>query len=128
MLLLSRLFERAITIGRLRVIDAGGSVHTFGGSGGTSISVRLHDPALHWKLVARPRLYFGEAFMDGTLTIEEGSLDDVIDLFAVNMEAMPAGLTARLLNGSVTLFRRIHQYNPLGRARQNAAHHYDLSD
>jgi cyclopropane-fatty-acyl-phospholipid synthase len=37
-------------------------------------------------------------------------------------------LLARLLNGSVTLFRRIHQYNPLPRARQNVAHHYDLSD
>jgi cyclopropane-fatty-acyl-phospholipid synthase len=37
-------------------------------------------------------------------------------------------LLSRLLNGSVTLFRRIHQYNPLPRARQNVAHHYDLSD
>ena len=127
-MLLSRLFERTITIGRLRVIDAGGSLHTFDGSGGPSVTIRLHDPALHWKLVVRPRLYFGEAFMDGSLTIEEGSLYDLIDLLAVNLEAMPAGLPARLLNGSVTLFRRIHQYNPLPRARQNVAHHYDLSD
>ena len=78
-MLLSRLFERTITIGRLRVIDADGSLHTFGGSGGTSVAIRLHDPALHWKLVTRPRLYFGEAFMDGKLTVEEGSLYDLID-------------------------------------------------
>ncbi len=127
-MLLSRLLERAITIGRLRVIDAGGAFHIFGGSGGPSVTIRLHDPALHWKLAVRPRLYFGEAYMDGTLTMEEGSLYDLIDLFALNLEAMPAGLAARLLNGSVTLFRRIHQYNPLPRARQNVAHHYDLSD
>jgi cyclopropane-fatty-acyl-phospholipid synthase len=127
-MLLSRLFERTITIGRLRVIDAGGSLHTFGESGGPSVTIRLHDPALHWKLAVRPRLYFGEAFMDGKLTVEEGSLYDLIDLLAVNLEAMPAGLLSRLLNGSVTLFRRIHQYNPLPRARQNVAHHYDLSD
>ena len=127
-MLLSRLLERAITIGRLRVIDAGGSLHTFGGSGGPSVTIRLRDPALHWKLAVRPRLYFGEAYMDATLTIEEGSLYDLVDLLAVNLEAMPAGLTARLLNGSATLFRRIHQYNPLPRARQNVAHHYDLSD
>jgi cyclopropane-fatty-acyl-phospholipid synthase len=127
-MLLSRLFERFITIGRLRVIDAGGALHTFDGSGGPSVSIRLHDRALHWKLAVRPRLYFGEAFMDGKLTIEEGSLYDLVDLLAVNLEAMPAGLAARLLNGSVTLFRRIHQYNPLSRARQNVAHHYDLSD
>src|SRR3954447_15287410 len=127
-MLLSRLFERIITIGRLRIIDAGGSLHTFDGSGGPRVTIRLHDSSLHWKLAVRPRLYFGEAYMDGTLTIEEGSLYDLIDLFAVNLEAMPAGLLARLLNGSVTLFRRIHQYNPLARARQNVAHHYDLSD
>jgi cyclopropane-fatty-acyl-phospholipid synthase len=127
-MLLSRLFERFVTIGRLRVIDAGGSLHTFEGSDGPSVTIRLHDPALHWKLVARPRLYFGEAFMDGKMTVEEGSLYDLVDLLAVNLEAMPAGFTARLLNGSVTLFRRIHQYNPLPRARQNVAHHYDLSD
>jgi len=126
-MLLSRLFERIITTGRLRVIDAGGLLHTFG-SGGTTVTIRLHDPALHWKLAARPRLYFGEAFMDGKLTIEEGGLYDLIDLFAVNLEALPAGLTSQLLNGYLTLFRRLHQYNPLPRARQNVAHHYDLSD
>ena len=127
-MLASRLFERIITIGRLRVLDAGGKFHTFDGSPGASVTIRLHDPALHWKLFVRPRLYLGEAFMDGTLTVEEGSLYDLIDLLAVNLEAMPEGLLARLLNGSVTLLRRVHQYNPLPRARQNAAHHYDLSD
>jgi cyclopropane-fatty-acyl-phospholipid synthase len=127
-MLASRLFERIITIGRLRVLDAGGRFHTFDGSPGASVTIRLHDPALHWKLLIRPRLYLGEAYMDGALTVEEGSLYDLIDLLAVNLEAMPEGLLARLLNGSVTLLRRVHQYNPLQRARQNAAHHYDLSD
>jgi cyclopropane-fatty-acyl-phospholipid synthase len=127
-MLLSRLFERIITVGRLRVLDADGRFHTFDGSPGASVTIRLHDPALHWKLLVRPRIYLGEAFMDGTLTVEEGSLYDLIDLLAVNLEAMPEGLLARLLNGSVTLLRRVHQYNPLPRARRNAAHHYDLSD
>src|SRR5438067_11964422 len=126
-MLLSRLFERIVTIGRLRVIDAGGSVHIFEGSGAPRVTIRLHDPALHWKLAVRPRLYFGEAYMDGMLTVEEGSLYDLIDLFAVNLEAMPAGLLARLLNRSVPLFRRIHQYNPLPRHRQHVAHQSDLS-
>ena len=126
-MLLSRLLERIVKIGRLRIIDAGGLPHTFG-PGGASVTIRLHDPALHWKLAARPRLYFGEAFMDGKLTIEEGSLYDLVDLFAVNLEALPPGLTSRLLNGYITLFRQIHQYNPLPRARWNVAHHYDLSD
>ncbi len=127
-MLLTRLFERIITVGRLRVTDAGGRLHDIAGAPGPSVAIRLHDRALHWKLVARPRLYLPEAFTDGTLTIEEGSLYDLVDLLALNLEALPEGLLSRLLNGSFTFWRRVHQYNPLYRARQNVAHHYDLSD
>ena len=127
-MLLARLFERIIAVGRLRVVDAGGRSHTFAGSPGASVAIRLNDPALHWKLLVRPRLYLPEAFVDGTLTIEEGSLYDLIDLLAINLDALPEGLLGHLLNGSVTALRRLHQYNPVSRARQNAAHHYDLSD
>lgn len=127
-MLLARLLKRIITVGRLRVVDAGGTTHTFDGSPGGKAAIRLHDPALHWKLIFRPRLYLPDAFMNGALTIEEGNLYDLIDLLAVNLEVLPKGLVAHLLNGSATLLRRIHQYNPAARARHNAAHHYDLSD
>ncbi len=127
-MLLARLFERIITVGRLRIIDAGGASHRVAGAPGPSVAIRLHDRALHWKLVARPRLYLPEAFVDGTLTIEEGGLYDLVDLLTRNLEALPEGVLSRLLNGSLTLLRRVHQYNPRSRARHNAAHHYDLSD
>jgi cyclopropane-fatty-acyl-phospholipid synthase len=127
-MLLTRLFERIITAGRLRITDARGRSHDVTGTPGPSVAIRLHDPALHWKLVVRPRLYLPEAFMDGTLTIEDGSLYDLVDLLALNLEALPEGVLSRLFNGSFTFWRRVHQYNPLYRARQNVAHHYDLSD
>jgi cyclopropane-fatty-acyl-phospholipid synthase len=127
-MLLAHVLERIITVGRLRIVDARGGLYTFAGSPGGSVTIRLRDPALHWKLLIRPRLYLPKAYMDGTLAIEEGSLYDLLDLLTVNLEALPEGVLARLLNGSVTLLRRAHQYNPVVRARHNAAHHYDLSD
>ena len=127
-MLLARLLRRLITVGRLAVIDAGGGRHEFAGAPGGNVTMRLHNRALHWKLLFRPRLYLAEAFMDGSLTIEEGDLYDLIDLLAVNIEALPRGLLERFLNGSVTVLRRLHQYNPASRAQRNAAHHYDLSD
>jgi cyclopropane-fatty-acyl-phospholipid synthase len=127
-MLLRHLLGRLITIGRLRVVDGGGGVHDFAGLPGPIAAIRLHDRALHWKLLVRPRLYLPEAYMDGTLTIEEGNLYDLIDLFAANIEALPGGVLGGLLNGSATMLRRLHQYNPASRARRNAAHHYDLSD
>jgi cyclopropane-fatty-acyl-phospholipid synthase len=127
-MLLWHLLGRLITIGRLRVVDVGGGVHDFAGLPGPNATIRLHDRALRWKLLVRPRLYLPEAYMDGTLTIEEGNLYDLIDLFAANIEALPRGVLERVLNGSVTMLRRLHQHNPASRARRNAAHHYDLSD
>jgi cyclopropane-fatty-acyl-phospholipid synthase len=127
-MLLARLFERIITTGRLRLVDADGGIHEFLGRPGPSAAIRLHDPALHRKLIFRPRLYLPEAFVDGTLTLEEGSLFDLIDLLQLNIEVMPNGVLSRWLNGSYRLLRRLHQYNPYPRARRNVAHHYDLSD
>src|SRR5262245_27520476 len=84
-MLLAHLFERIISIGRLRVVDADGRSFAFEGSPGTSVAIRFHDPGLHWKLLVRPRLFLPEAYVDGTLTIEEGSLYDLIDLMSVNL-------------------------------------------
>jgi cyclopropane-fatty-acyl-phospholipid synthase len=127
-MLLAKILERIIKVGRLRVIDAHGGAHLFEGSPGGNVTIRLRHPLLHLKLIFRPRLYLAKAFMEGTLTIEEGSLYELIEFLAVNLDALPKGLVAHLLNGSATLLRRIHQYNPAPRARRNAAHHYDLSD
>ncbi|HEY1301703.1 MAG TPA: cyclopropane-fatty-acyl-phospholipid synthase family protein [Stellaceae bacterium] len=127
-MLLARLFDRLITVGRLHLTDADGRVHAFAGGPGPAVAIRLHDRALHRRLLLRPRLYLPEAYMEGSLTIEEGSLYDLVDLLSANLEALPRGGLERSLNGSHRLWRRLHQYNPLGRARRNAAHHYDLSD
>ncbi|HTV89519.1 MAG TPA: cyclopropane-fatty-acyl-phospholipid synthase family protein [Stellaceae bacterium] len=126
-MLLASVLARVIRTGRLGVIDATGRRYVFEGAPGPSAAVRLRDPALHWKLLARPRLFVGEAYMDGTLTIEEGSLYDLLDLLAANDAGLPEGPALRLARGAGRLVRRLHQYNPVIRARRNAAHHYDLS-
>ncbi|MGH7111217.1 MAG: class I SAM-dependent methyltransferase [Stellaceae bacterium] len=128
-MLLARLFEKLITIGRLTLVDAAGRTHALAGTApGPAVTIRLSDRTLHWKLLLRPRLYLPEAYMDGTLTLEEGSLYDLINLLEANLEALPRGFLTRRLDGAGTLLRRFHQHNPIARARRNAAHHYDLSD
>src|SRR6266851_135154 len=79
-MLLAPLIARFIGIGRLCVIDAAGERHVFEGTPGPSATIRLHDRSLHWKLPLRPRLFVPEAYMEGTLTIEEGSLYDFIEI------------------------------------------------
>src|SRR5579863_1836629 len=127
MLLMSAL-SQVIRVGRLGVIDANGRRHVFEGAPGPSAVVRLNDPTLHWKLLLRPRLCVPEAYMDGRLTIEEGSLYDFIDVLVSNDVASADSLPLRLGQAAGRLVRWLHQYNPVPRARRNVAHHYDLSD
>jgi cyclopropane-fatty-acyl-phospholipid synthase len=125
---LSHLLHHVVRRGSLRVIDAGGAMHTFSGDPGPQITIRLHTRALEWQLFLHPRLKLGEAFMNGTLTVEDASIYDFLDLMASNMAVAPANVLTPLYNGFGRAFRVFQQYNPLHRARRNVAHHYDLSD
>jgi cyclopropane-fatty-acyl-phospholipid synthase len=127
-MLLSYLLRRLVRRGTLDIIDAGGRTHRFAGEPGPSLTVRLHDRALEWKLFLNPRLYLGEAFMDGTLTVENAAIYDFLEFAAINMALAPKNLLTPLYEGFGRSFRVLQQFNPLSRSRQNVAHHYDLSD
>ena len=79
-MLLGRFLKQVLHVGQLTVIDAFGKSHLFGPGGPPAVTIRLHDRALHWKLFVRPELYTGEAYTDGTLTVEDASLYDFLDL------------------------------------------------
>jgi transposase-like protein len=86
MRLLSNLLEKVVKNGTLRLYDAAGRLRIFGGKlPGPVATVRIHQPGLETKLFLNPELRAGEAYMDGTLTVEEGStIHDFILLFSVN--------------------------------------------
>jgi cyclopropane-fatty-acyl-phospholipid synthase len=127
-MLLARLLSSHIRIGRLELTDAAGEHHVFAGSSEPSVTIRLHDPSLHWKLLVNARLRVPEAYMDGTLTIEKGGIYGLIELLVRN-EALLSGHPLLRLGAQLRrLSRRLHQYNPISRSRANVAHHYDLSD
>jgi len=128
-MLLARFLSRIVRIGRLGLIDASGRRHDFGGATpGPAATMRLHDKTLHWKLGVRPYLYLPEAYMDGTLTVEEGTLHDLLDLFAINGKFVDSLPVVRFNQCVQRFLRGLHQYNPAPRAQRNVAHHYDLSD
>lgn len=135
-MLLARLLKTVVRYGDLTVIDANGRAYRFGGAPITGIpsqfmpgpaTIRLHDRALHWTLALRPTLYAGEAYMDGSLTVEDGSLYDFMSIIIYNITRAPRGASFGLENRVNRGLRWLHQHNPLGKAEQNVAHHYDLS-
>ncbi|HEY6334263.1 MAG TPA: cyclopropane-fatty-acyl-phospholipid synthase family protein [Alphaproteobacteria bacterium] len=127
-MLLRHLLKRMIESGTLKVVDARGRTHLFGDGQAPFSTIRLHDPALHYKLFYNPSLYTGEAYMDGTLTIEEGDLYGFLEIVLYNlnrMERLPAQFKSSLMERPL---RPLRTFNPIERAKRNAAHHYDLSN
>jgi cyclopropane-fatty-acyl-phospholipid synthase len=129
MRLLAHLLNRFIRNGELRLIAADGSLHSFGGHGpGPAVTVRLHDRRLYTRLFLNPELHAGEAYMDGTLTFEDGSeVGDFMQLFAVNRGGLAAHPGQVLLRRLWRAAKGWHQNNRAATAAVNARHHYDLS-
>jgi len=126
-MLASYFFRHLITVGTLIVIDAVGKTHRFAGSAGPKVTLRLHDKTLHHRLLLNPYLAVGEGYMDGTLTVEDGTIYDALDLACRNAARLDNFPLQRLQDGLKRLLRTIHTYNPIERAQRNVAHHYDLS-
>jgi cyclopropane-fatty-acyl-phospholipid synthase len=123
--LLSLFLGRFIRRGSLRVTSAAGDTYTFGDGTGAPLAVRFTDAKAQRAVLLDPELRLGEAYMDGTFVLEQGSLADVLALL-MHQEQIAAptwALPARLLR---YLFRRLQQLNLRSRARHNVAHHYDL--
>jgi cyclopropane-fatty-acyl-phospholipid synthase len=130
MKLLSSLLKRFVTKGTMRIYDAEGKLHEFSGAVKEPvITVRIHDKSLYTSLFLSPDVRAGEAYMDGTLTFEDGT-DSLkfLEFFLLNRSGLRSHPLQKLLKKSRRKFKRIYQYNPVKRSRKNAAHHYDVSE
>jgi cyclopropane-fatty-acyl-phospholipid synthase len=126
-MLFATLLRRSTHHGDLTVIDADGHAHRFGDGQPPRSVIRLHDRKLHYQLFFNPWLRIGEAYMDGTLTCEDGTgIYDLVDVGMANQEGLDSYPWLVALNAINRAIRRLTQYNPISRAQQNVHHHYDL--
>ncbi|HEX5327280.1 MAG TPA: cyclopropane-fatty-acyl-phospholipid synthase family protein, partial [Acetobacteraceae bacterium] len=125
---LSHMLRSFVRVGTLTVIDADRNAHVFAGSSGPSVTMRLHDRALYYKLFRNPELHAGEAYMDGTMTFEDSTLRDFLVLFSLNRLALGSYPLQKLLRRVSRWLKRFQQANPIGGAAKNVAHHYDIGN
>lgn len=122
------ILKKLIRRGQLRLVDVDGSVMSLGsGTGGPHVTVKFHEKGLLFKLAKDFTLHFGEAYMDGRLSIDEGTIYDLLELFGINYQdspPMPWFVTGMVIDPII----RIGQvFNSLSASRKNVAHHYDLA-
>ena len=127
MRLLSKMMERFVKVGQLTIHDADGGVHSFGPGGEPSATIRLHDPKLYRSLFLNPEMKAGEAYMDGTLTVD-GGIRNLLEVFAYNRDGLRKQGHQKLLKRSLKRVRRFHQHNIRANSAKNVQHHYDLSN
>ncbi len=124
--LLELLLRRFVRRGTLRLTMASGSVFSVGDGNGPQVAVRFTSKTAQRGVLLDPELRLGEAYMDGTLRIELGS---IADLLAIVLGQRPDGMPPEWARPQWTLrylYRRLQQFNRRARARRNVAHHYDL--
>jgi cyclopropane-fatty-acyl-phospholipid synthase len=88
--------------------------------------VKIHGRWSPW-IIGCIRLGLGEAYMDGRLTVEDGSIADVLEIIIASGDHVQMPWTIKLARATRHWLRRAAQFNPAPRARKNVAHHYDLS-
>ena len=123
--LLSIFLRRFIRHGSLTVTTAAGKRYTFGDGSGPPVAVRFANAKAQRAVLFNPELRMGEAYMDGTFVVEQGSIADVLAVL-LRQERIAAPTWVLPWRLARYLFRRLQQFNPRSRSRRNVAHHYDL--
>src|SRR6188768_183818 len=124
--LLEFLLRRFVRRGTLRFTTARGSVFTVGDGTGPPVAIHFMTKAAQRGVLLDPETKLGEAYMDGTLRVEQGSIADLLGIvLGQTKDGMPPGW-ARLQWWVRYFKRRLQQLNLPTRARRNVAHHYDL--
>ena len=92
------------------------------------IALKLLDQKLMQKLLLYPDLYFGEAYMDGSLVIQNGTITEFLDLAFKNIgrgNINSYGAVIKKLRGT---YRYLTSFNKIAKSKENVAHHYDISE
>src|SRR5262245_48608268 len=122
--LLRYVLQQFIRRGTIIFTTVNGLTFTCGDGTGKPVRARFTTAKAARGILLNPELALGEAWMDGTFIVENGSIADVLAIVMDQPAIMPAlakpGWWLRYL------IRHIRQFNPRRRSRKNVAHHYDL--
>jgi cyclopropane-fatty-acyl-phospholipid synthase len=125
--LLERVFGAIICHGTLTLSLPDGAIRRFG-QGAPAIAITIRDWRTLRRIAFNPDLAVGEAWMDGTLTVENDDIYGFLDLCLFNTGTGASHALGRMQQRLRRLVRPFLMHNPIGKAQKNVAHHYDLSD
>ena len=113
---------------QLSIIDSNNNVHVFG-KGKSNLKIRLTNKSIEKKLFRNPSLHFGEGYMNKEILIEEGSIEQLIDLVtSCYDDFIQHNSVYKIYENFSGYFKIFQQLNEIVKSKQNVAHHYDLKE
>ena len=92
------------------------------------IILKLLDKSLNYKLLLNPDLYFGEAYTNGSLVIENGTLTEFLEIAIRNIGTQNINVYGKILNKLKGFYRYLTNFNKGFISKKNVSHHYDISE
>ncbi len=92
------------------------------------IKIKLLDKNLSYKLLMNPDLYFGEAYTDGSLIIENGTLTEFLEIAFRNIGRGEINIYGKILKKIKGTYRYLTNFNKIVKSKKNVSHHYDISE
>ena len=119
--------QKTIKYGKIEIIDYDKKRYVLGSSGEFCV-IRLHKKNIIKKIFINPELYVGEAYVDGDLTIEEGSLEIFINIMTKNYKNFDKIFFHKIRKIFKKMFSFLNKKNLISTSIKNVAHHYDINE
>ncbi|MEO6582353.1 MAG: cyclopropane-fatty-acyl-phospholipid synthase family protein [Sphingomicrobium sp.] len=129
MALIGSLIGKLLKRGSITIVTPDGHRAIYGPGGGKALTIRVKDRKVMFEVARNPRLGIGEAYMDERLTVEDGTILDLLEL-VTGANRWEDGSKGRKLLGKKKLatLKAIWRRNRPESSRSNVAHHYDVGN
>ena len=125
---LASFLNKVFKVGGFILIDANSKEYLIGKPDKNSMKLKILNKNLHFKLLFHPDLYFGEAYTDGEILIQNGTLTDFLDLALMNIGRREVNFFSYLINRLRGSYRYLTNFNFIKKSKMNVSHHYDIRD
>ena len=128
-MLVARLFSKIYKKGGIVLIDYLGQKFICGNPDlNKPLTLKILNKKLNWKLLINPDLSFPEAYMNGDIKIENGSLFDFLNLTFENLGRSEINSSGYFIKKILHIWRFFTNYNLPLKSKKNVARHYDLGE
>ena len=128
-MILARLFSKIYKKGGIVLVDHLGQKLICGNPDlKKPLILKILNKKLNWQLLINPDLSFPEAYMNGEIKIENGSLLDFLNLTFENLGRGEINTSGYLIKKVLHIWRFFTNYNLPLKSKKNVERHYDLGE